>query len=179
MYGKDYNYAGTRLAESIVRLASNGEPVYVHFIENNGNTQVTIMKDGENKFVHCDDLDCSPIRLGYVNHNNGASYIQRMPMRRDWKQGARNNNCVSSNIRLNGIPYEQLRKTVLGEYPTFIQAATTNRRCAFARHWATHRKVLLYKEQEVGSIETINGNKVPILKDEFKHLQEYLTELIK
>jgi hypothetical protein len=175
MYGKDYTYAATRLNGTIVRL-KDGEPFTVHSIDAGGMAVGVLMKDGLVHNYHLDDLDVHPIRLGYINHERGGtSYIRRMPLRRDWKQGLRSSQCVSNNINLNHIPSSDLRKTVLGQFIPFNKAIQCNFSVAFHRHWAVSRKKLYYKNRLVGHIE----KDVPILAPENQYLKEYLQGCIK
>ncbi len=173
MYGKDYAYAGTRLAESIVRLQKSGEPVFVHNMNMTGEITYTLLKDNQMCMGHCDDLDMHPVKLGYVNHKNGVSYVQRKPVRRDWKQGLRAQNCVSYNVPFRNIAFNEVRDCIMGNYPKFADALKGNRVIAFHRHWAVRKATdLLYKEQIVGLI--VDGK--PVLDKKFIHLKEYLEE---
>lgn len=189
MYGKDFAYAGTRIAGTIVRLAKTGEPVSVDHVSANGICGVApITKIGQlNDYleVHLDDLDLTPVSLGYINCAGQAAYIMRIPIRRGpANQGLRQENSVCSNgRRLYGLPMDALRNCILGKYPTFekaVQGSVTKKdgavKCiAFNRHWAIHGKYLLYKNNLV--VGTIEKGK-PVLDDKFKHLKESLAEAV-
>jgi hypothetical protein len=179
MYGKDYAYAATRLNGTIVR-DKDGEPFHVINVDVTGDAVGYLLKGGSinNTPVHrrVDDLNVQPVHLGYVNHEGGGvTYIRRMPLRRDWKQGLRSEQCVSSNIRLNGMDWKELRKTILGEFIPFKRAIKYNFGVAFHRHWAVNRKRLYYKNKQVGIIHEDN----PVLNDEHQYLKEYLQECLK
>lgn len=186
MYGKDFGYASTRILNTIVRLA-NGDPVYVMHMSLEGMCYVCPLEKEwviENcKQYDLDDLDLHPVPLGYVNSSGVATYLQRMPLRRDWKQGLRQENCSSSNRRLYSLPMDAVKKCIIGDYPTFKRAYTDARKrsentlkaIAWHRHWAvTSVGSIFYKNELVG--ETINDQ--PTLNDKYKYLKEYLSETL-
>lgn len=186
MYGKDYGYAGTRITGTIVRLLKDGEPVLVANVLNNGICLVSkICKINDIQEVHLDELDLTPVKLGYINCAGQAAYLMRIPIRRGPNnQGLRAENSMCNNgRRLFGLPMDALRNCILGKYPSFEKARTSSAvakdgevKCiAFDRHWAIHGKFLMYKNNlVVGSIE----GKKPVLQDRFKHLAESLAEVV-
>lgn len=178
MYGTDYEYANSRLTETIVRL--KGEPVYVYNVRNGMKVQYGVLKDLDT-ILECqlEELDLHPVPLGYCNYNKLASYLSRVPMRRDWRQGLRRGNFVSlSGIDANRIPYESLRQAILGDYPTFtaaVEAVGKVKSIAWHRHWAVNiNGQVLYKGgvRPVGKIE--NGQVV--LDSRYMYLTEALKE---
>lgn len=199
MYGKDYEYARTRLEGTIVRNAIDNEPLLVHAILNDGNCKVRFLKDMEGEtifdgfwpggYVRLSDLNLKPVPLGFVNSNGIASYLSRIPMRKDWKQGLRGANCGSTNLRLDRIKAQDFRNCVLGDFPKFKTALeqvqnkpTTragNKVIAFHRHWALascQGKIFLYYKGTsiVGTV--IDGQ--PVLDPSYTHLTEYLKEVV-
>lgn len=185
MYGKDYAYADTRLTGTIVRIAKDGEPVFVNAVFNNGICSVTPIGklNRDNKEVHLDELDLTPVKLGYINCAGQAAYLMRVPVRRGpGNQGLREGNSKCSNgRRLSNLPMDALRNCILGKYPTFEKARVSSsikkdepvKTIAFNRHWAVQGKLLLYKNNlVVGRIEGKN----PVLDDRYKHLKESLSE---
>lgn len=63
-------------------------------------------------------LDITPQKLGYVNHSMGfAQYICRKPMRRDWKQGLRDNNAATPKNNRSNFETSAIAKALLNEYP--------------------------------------------------------------
>lgn len=189
MYGKDFGYANSRVAGTLVRLKKNNEPVLVQIVGNSGICIVTPAEDIETREkdlrVHLDDLNLEPVPLGYVNNSGYAIYLQRIPVRRGpGNQGLTQANCGSSGERLWRFPAKSLRQCILGEYPTFAKAveeAKVPRRngsrklIAFNRHWAISQDELYYKNTLlVGNI--VKGK--PILNPKFNYLKEYLAELV-
>lgn len=185
MYGEDYGYASTRILGTIVRL-KDGNPVYIQHMNERGQCwAIPIEKEWmiENAVqVHLDDLDLRPVRLGYVNTGGNASYFQRIPMRRDWKQGLRQENCTSNSYRLFSIPMVDLKNCIINRYPTFAKACegvsvprTKGKIIAWHRHWAVAtRGEIYYKGEPVGYLV----DDKPVLSERFTHLKEYLLETI-
>lgn len=189
MYGNDYGYASTRIVQTIVRT-KKGDPVYVISVGGDGVCYCCpIDKEWrvENADrIHLDELDMKPVRLGYVNTAGEASYIQRIPMRRDWKQGLRSENCHGSHRGLYAMPMKDVKNCILGIYPTFSTALKDSKVgvargrvkvLAWHRHWAlSSRGDVYYKDyQKVGDLD---GDKV-VLDKKFKYLEEYLAETLK
>ena len=178
MYGKDYEYANSRLSETIVRR--NGEPVYVYGVRGGMSVQFASLENLDDVIeCHIDELDLHPVPLGYCNYNKLASYLSRVPMRRDWRQGLRRGNFVSlSGIDANRIPYECLRQAILGDYPTFtaaLEAVKKMKSIAWHRHWSLDVNMqVLYKGgvRPVGRVE--NGQVV--LDSRYMYLTEALKE---
>ena len=188
MYGKDYTYAQSRIQETIVRIAKTGEPVYVLRVELTGLcTVVPIEKDwgnpDNNILVPIDDLDLHPVPLGYINCRGQAVYTMRIPMRRDWKQGLRQQNCWSSGPMLYQLPMSSLKNCIMNKYPTFERACKDvnvgvdrGRRKAIAWHrsWAVSTGGIVYYKnyEQVGSL---NDGEVQLFKS-FSYLKEALLE---
>lgn len=186
MYGKDYNYAATRISGTIVRIAKDGEPVLVDNVYHNGICTVSHIGkiNQDHKEVHLDELDLTPVKLGYINCAGQAAYLMRVPVRRGPNnQGLRAENSMCNNgRRLFGLPMDALRNCILGRYPSFEKARVSSvgkrdepPKCiAFDRHWAVQGNHLLYKNNLiVGRIE----NKKPVLDERYKHLRESLSEV--
>lgn len=178
MYGEDYEYAHSRLTETIVRL--NGEPVFIHNVSPGMVVQYNRL-DGNGDLALCkaDQLDLRPVPLGYCNYNKHACYLTRIPMRRDWRQGLRRGNFISlSGTAAERIPYDVLRQAILGDYPTFAAACEAVKKIksiAWHRHWAVDcHGQLLHKGQEkpVGIVR--NGE--PELASKYMYLNEALKE---
>lgn len=177
MYGTDYEYANSRLTETIVRL--KGEPVFIHRIGPGMVAHYNLLEgDGEVHSCMTEELDLRPVPLGYCNYNKHACYLSRIPMRRDWRQGLRRGNFISlSGAAAERIPYEALKKVILGDYPTFAAATEAVKKIksiAWHRHWAIdcHGQIL-HKghEKPVGLVR--NGE----IELHSKYI--YLTEALK
>lgn len=178
MYSDDYEYANSRLTETIVRL--NGEPVYIYKVMAGMKTDYTTLDNmGEMKRCLTGELDLKPVPLGYCNYNKAACYLTRIPMRRDWRQGLRRGNFASlSGTNADRIPYEALRQCILGDYPSFegaVEAVKKLSSIAWHRHWAIDNKgQVLYKggTHPVGVLD--NGQVV--LASKYHYLKEALKE---
>lgn len=189
MYGKDYPYAQSRIQGTVVRLLKNGEPVYVVYVNAYGSCGVTPIEEDwgdhdKTVVVHVDDLDLHPVPLGYVNCAGEATYLMRIPMRRDWKQGLRQENCWSSGRRFMQIPMKDIKNCIMDRFPTFDKAlkdvSESVRKIkiiAWHRNWAVSTSgQVLYKNHEIvgGVIE----DKI-VLNPSFQYLKEALAESMK
>lgn len=167
MYGSEYQYAESRLAGTIVRY--RGLPVMIDYISyDDGTTAIRNLITGKRKNVTLDKLNVEPAPLGYCNYNGVASYLSRIPMREDWRQGLRKRIINSSASPVAMIDYSEIAKTIIGEFPSYTQClAITSGSMAWHRDWARDSEgVLYYKSYIVGKKELLN--------DDFKYLQEEL-----
>lgn len=182
MYGNDYRYAISRLEGTIVRHGN--VPVIVEGweeeAEKDGMFYVRELGKDQNKLVKFEELNLTPVPLGYVNFAGRANYMVRKPMRNDWRQGMRASNCTTLNgMPTNRIPYEEVGKTILNQYPSLEKAIEMVRRVhsvAFHREWAVfHSGTVYYKgKKKVGFID--NGKVV--LNEEYTYLAEALSEVV-
>jgi hypothetical protein len=164
-------YAHSRLAETIVRL---GElPVYILSVVNDGNSIVVnynnIMEDEPPKTAPLSDFNLDPVPLGYVNFKGKSTYLSRMPMRKDWRQGMRIINITDINgTNPHSMPYKVIGQTIIGKYPSFDRCiAALNRKVkppnsiAFSRDFAIHLEggLIEYKGMiKVGKVDLSNGD---------------------
>lgn len=176
MYGKDHEYAHSRLEQTVVSL--KGEPVFVMTVKRNMVVTYATLKDLTTFLTCCvDDLDLKPVKLGYCNNARGISYLMRMPMRRDWRQGLRFGNFTGIGFDVRHLAYHDLYNVIKGVYPTFAQAVTSIKRgeakaLAWCREWAIDKTNVYHKGQRVG---TLVDNK-PVLNDDCTYLREALEE---
>lgn len=169
-YSGEYDYASTRLDHTFV--LHEGKLVYIQHVEGNGNAFLCDV-DGNEFVVPVTDLDVSPPQLGYVNYNGSIYYVIRKPMRRDWRQGMRENNLVEM-LYGEDIPIWSLQPTISNDYPTVEEVLESG--CgAFSRDWAIKNDRLYYRTNRVGSIGKGKGIK---LMEKFRHLIESLSEAI-
>lgn len=178
MYSDDYEYANSRLIETIVRLKS--EPVYVYGVTAGMRVQYSTLEDMTTvNFCQVEELNLKPVPLGYCNYNKQACYLSRIPMRRDWRQGLRRGNFASlSGANADRIPYEVLRQCILGDYPTFPAALEVVKRVksiAWHRHWAIDSEGrILHKGSQV-PVGVLEGGDI-VLASKYQYLKEALKE---
>ena len=129
-----------------------------------------------------DQLDISPVPLGYVNIPNNSYYVTRRPIRGYWKQGLGGGNIWYKNRLDVDYNYRNLVPTIQGVYPTFREALEEVRgeavRKAFSRQWCLKKEgksppALEYRGEKVG---TYDGNINLIAKKAY--LIEDLTEAV-
>lgn len=199
MYGKDYGYAKTRLEDTIVRL--DGKPVRVAEIsERTGNCHAFPLDGSVPVSTNVDALNLKPVPLGWCNTKYGATYLSRIPQRRDWRQGLRNASIHSS---MGNIPHSQpeLGNTIMGVYPTLKLVLknlgspktaknpfadnpklnrgpkVTNGITAFSRHWAISKDGFLYYKSWTEKVGVYDGKNFK-LDPSFAYLNESLQEAI-
>lgn len=178
MYGDDWNYASSRLCETIVRL--KGEPVYIYSVNPGMIAKYAKLDDLDNiAFCDANELDLKPVPLGYCNYNKNACYLSRIPMRRDWRQGLRRGNFASlSGVDAERIPYGALAKTILGDYPTYKAALDAVRKVksmAWHRHWAVDGALQVFYKGAIRPVgEVVEG--VVQLNSRSHYLAEALSE---
>lgn len=195
----DYQYAGGRMAGTIVM---HGEtPVEVRTgllghvdaarheraggpIKAKGKLKAPIyvrdLKTNTDYMTCISELIPEVPELGYVNYQGVASYLVRLPKRRDWRQGIRYSNlrCVQG-LDLNLIPYSSMCDTLTNVYPTFekclnsFKRSKTLKSIAWHRDWAVSRAGEIYFQGE--AVGTLNEGRV-VLYNECKFLQESLDE---
>lgn len=183
MYGDDYEYANTRLAETIVRLGE--DPVFIHAVEKGMKvmySRLDQMDEFDPQAIELAELDLHPVKLGYINVRGGCDYLTRYPMRRDWRQGLRRGNfgAIGGVLDPMRISYKDLDKCIRGQYPSFARVLAAKSSAAWHREWAVKKlpgeaPVLWYKGQkEVGTID----DGVPVLSERFIYLREALKEAL-
>lgn len=183
-YGEDYEYAGTRLSNSLVRTLE-GLPYYVKIVfEDTGNTRGFFTMTGKNSDVPLKDLDLSPVKLGNVNKGDLSGFCCRKPAR-FYKQGL-TGNVITCTKFMVGIHSKYLSNTIMGKYPTVKQIAELLlngeiRSAAFSRDFSLSKgnKIsLCYRDRKVGIAEwnykASNFNYH--LDEKYKFLQETLEE---
>lgn len=175
MYGDDWEYAATRLHGTLVRL-KDGSPVTVLDVEGCDEVVVRGITSRKNSTVRLDDLDCTPVPLGFVNNRNGATFLSRVPKRRDWRQGMRREN--TSRIGYGETSSVGIKRTIEGKYPR-LSAAIKRKSplTAWHRHWAvSNTGQVFYKTRGVVG-KVVDG--AVQLDDKWFYLKEYLDESTK
>lgn len=180
MYGNDYDYANSRLEGTIVRL--EGKPVFITNVTRGMKANVSYLTSIDDLFkVDVDDLDLKPVPLGYCNKDGTTTYLMRMPMRKDWRQGTRiANMCSRGHFRPYHLRYSDLEPVITGKYPTLKQALEfvlkkAGSSMAWSREWAVgFGNVLYYKSEPVGSI--VEGK--PTLEETNNYLSQSLEEVL-
>lgn len=178
MYGNDWEYANSRLEGTIVRLGE--EPVFVHRVGPEMKAEISTLENIYEPFiVNANELNLVPVPLGMCNFNKDICYLSRVPLRRDWRQGLRRENFISSIGDHGAIPPDVLAAVIKGTYPTFKEAmeriANGEGAVAWNRKWAiTKGGHLIYKKDAVG----INKDGVLLLNKEFQYLAEALEEAV-
>lgn len=176
MYRGDNAYAETRLVGTIVRIKRM--PVTVEQVRSNGMVSCRTLRRGRQKEIHIDKLNLEPIKFGYCNAKGAAHYVMRLPMRRDWKQGARYSNLHIKDGDVRELPWTDIMQCINNDYPNlsecFAMLKHGMRSMAWCKLWAINSDYrLLYKGEKVGKVNSDGGL---ALYDGFKHLQECLDE---
>jgi hypothetical protein len=184
-YGTDYEYAATRLSGTLVRL--NLQPVYVKDIDHEtGEVYYLSGMNLKTKKCHLNELDLTPIPLGYINIGRDVSYVQRIPSR-SYKQGFHGNSMYSNKLHVDLVSTSMFN-TIRGLYPKTLEVVE-HLMCgeadekAFSRRFslsAGAKKVfgLNFRGKGVGTASLNFGamNLNYSFNDKFKFLQETLEE---
>jgi hypothetical protein len=175
MYDNDYNYARTRLQDTLIK-DDQGKPLYVVDVTSQG--VIAEYFDGEDhKVLKLDEVVVTDLKLGFVNYRGKAYYLARQPKRRDWRQGVRGQNVCSLSGALP-LSNSTLAQCLRGDFPSLSgalqKASEVAESIAWARDWALSKSLeLLYKgEGVVGKV--VDGELE--LNTKFSYLQEALTE---
>lgn len=117
-------YAGNRLNDSIVMYGD--QPIRVQACGGRKGAITVIgeyLKDGSAMQGFLQDIKLVPATLGFVNTSRGIGYLTRISMRRDWKQGLRQNNLRSCfGVEAHNLRDIDLHKVIMGYYPSFDSA---------------------------------------------------------
>lgn len=176
---KEPSYAKQRLLETIVRV--NGKAVVVKDISSVGVLYKELVTGATNSCTY-NELDINPVPLGNYNGYISCLYITRLPMREDWKQGARYNNLRDSYGNSIDFNWTSLGRTIEGIYPSISDCLNRIKKgkassIAFSRNFAINSEYsLLYKMNwTVGKVEGVDKYS---LFDKFLYLKEIATEEI-
>ena len=177
-YEGDYMYARDKLIDSLVM--HDGKPVYIRHI-NVSDGEVEYLFNNKEGFCQVEDLDLTPVPLGFVNLRDECLYVSRRPARH-WKQGLRDItiNCVGHKV---GIFSTDLHNTIMNIYPSInlCEEYIINKEkhsCAFSR------KYCLEMGEEVINILRINtpvgefSNGNIFLYENYEFLREELEEIL-
>ena len=175
----DVHFAVGRLGNTIINI--NNEPSYVLGIDDDRLVCYTDTIDKlDAKYIFLDDkaIDLTPIPIGYMNCERGATYLVRLAKRR-WKQGL-----DQAGIRVVGRSYlgvnytatKEFLSCLKGEYPSLEEATVQAKELcsviAFSRKWAIdYVGALFFRGKAVG--HTRGGVH---LNEVYKYLTELLEE---
>lgn len=140
------------------------------------------INSGVEDIVPLEEIDPTPVPLGYVNFAGVASYVVRVPLRGDYRQGMRYNNIRSlSGLPAQRIPYSKIAQTITNKFPSFekckelYEAGELGRSIAWDRDWCMSSDgYISYQGETVGTL--IEG-RVSLDKNH-QYLQEALDESI-
>ena len=193
MYDKDFEYAGTRLDGTYVSL-TNGTPIYIERVGANGIVDFVTLElaNQKRKSCHLDDINCSPLTLGYANTPQGAYYLTRIPARK-YRQGLTGASvhikCLGKNVskafsgdmlhncvKGNYIPFKEILRKMT-ENPAkinpFYQEVNVIASWAWSRRWAVRKTGdVEYRGKVVGKI----SNGAVELSKAYQYLKEELEE---
>lgn len=190
-YNEDYHYALEKLKDTVVRL-KNGVPVIVEdVILQPKSCEVREIAGGERKYVKLRDMDLRSPPLGYVNYRDTVIYVSRVPKRRDWRQGIRENNvkltprlCHFEHLWANNC----LTNCIMGKYPSLDDCLkkldrrnSTGKpsKIAWDRHWAVDSENIVYYK-DWGQVGTLRKeDRTMVFDEKFSYLRESFEESTK
>ena len=177
-YKNDNNYAKGRLEGTY--LSYRGNVVLVEELGPRTFHYLVGPKFDERMVGNTNDLNLTPIKLGYSNSGNNTSYLLRIPARR-WKQGVDQQAVATLSTHHGngaGAGGKDFQFTHKGQYPDIKHAVDKaekrNRAFAFSRSFAVlPNKRLEYKGRYV--VGKIEGG-VPVLSKKYQYLERLLAE---
>jgi hypothetical protein len=173
MFNNDAKYAASRIVNTYLPLKENNELVYIANLicakDNSLDKSTIIGYDRKGRMevnLSINDFKFSVGKLGYVNSEyEGASYLVRIPLRRDYKQGLRANQLgLQRNTSLSSISSDWLTDNsakisdcLAGKYNTVDNiielVEEVDHDIAFSKNFAISEKYnLLYKGFTVGKV---------------------------
>lgn len=180
-YGDDYEYANSRICDTIVTHCGKPFRVYEvspkltaigHYLDQSPDNLIDI---------DCHEIDLTPVRLGYA-WGDRLMYLSRVPARR-YKQGLRNDSINRINIggyagNPRNLPDKTLFQSIMGVYKPFqevLQSSIEGLANPWARQWALDGKCRIwYKGGD--HVGTFSKDGTLNIKPEFKFLEEALKE---
>lgn len=176
-------YARGRLVGTIVRVGGKA----AHIDELTKTTvKYTDFIEGRAALAKIDEMDITPVPLGYCNTMGLSTYLVRYPVRQDWKQGLRHKTLKTigpKELRITSdmIPWVDVFKTINGMYPKFLEVVKHLhddrglRSEAYCRDFAIYQDMtIMYKEQfTIGTVVDIEANDgVVSIKEEFEWIRD-------
>lgn len=173
-----------RLHNSLVRKGEH--PVYVQAVDSKEVVTIHNVFTGRKERVNVEELNLSPVPLGYVVSEDVVYYVTRKPTRR-YKQGLTSDNMVVKEVLRNRhtrlpINDKGLCNAVMGIYPSIEEAFQGCRNgediVPFSREWAVANYkddlCVLHKGDVVGYV----GDESVMLSPDKYYLKESLMEAL-
>lgn len=176
-------YAQSRLVGTIVRV--KGKAAYIDNISAKRVTYTDWITGGAEE-AKPEEMDITPVPLGYCNTQRTTPYLVRYPVRQDWKQGLRHKTlraiCNHQVIHPEGIPWPDVFNTINGTFPKFEEVLKNihdNKGLiesqAYCRDFAIYAdKTVWYKEQfSIGVVEDIDTTDgIVRIREEFEWVRD-------
>jgi hypothetical protein len=124
----DYSYAYSRVRDCFVWKPEVKELFYVASASNNYRELLLNDKRGNMVISSWEEISFEPPSFRSVNTKNGTIVAERMPLRRDWRQGLRSNQFrIDTFGRADGYNWMQshwnsVEKAIRKEYPSLEEA---------------------------------------------------------
>ena len=177
-------YAQSRLVGTIVRV--KGKAAYIDQISAKRVSYTDWITGGAEE-AKPEEMDITPVPLGYCNTMKVTPYLVRYPVRQDWKQGLRHKTLktiCNHDIKVTSemIPWADVFKTINGEFPKFEEVLKiihdnrgVVRSMAYSRDFAIYSdKTVWYKEQfAIGTVEDIDATDgIVSIREEFEWVRD-------
>jgi hypothetical protein len=196
MFNDDAEYAASRIVGTYLPLTEKRGLAYILDVKKKQGSNsleqasvVAAVKKDPPEVMKIKDFLFAVGTLGYVNSGYlGATYLIRLPLRRDFKQGLRANQlAIQRNTSLNNISSEWLSSHVVpvsnclnGVYPSLEESIESideiNEDTAFSKMFALSSKYkLLYKGFNVGELTKEDKLK---LEPKFSFLEQELSKVV-
>lgn len=179
-------YAHSRLSGTIIRLTNRGTPITVTGCEN-GDEDIRVfyrtLSSSKRGQCNLNEVNLVPVSLGWVNDSSmDASYLARMPLRSDYRQGLRSHNYISLyGPEKRYVENVNLSRTIQNKFfnvdSAIEEATNVSKITAFSRDFSIGlskngmKKLLYFKWY--GVVGDIVNDQIS-LSDEYSHLTETL-----
>lgn len=189
-YGLDLEYAQKRLTSTMVFLRDGSlfqieevhakpatlvKPVHLIFSGHDGN---------EHKIVESNDLDMSPITLGYtvLEDYEYSTFMTRIPSRSGYKQGLAFSAILTSYGSRGHLKLKHVIMPAMNRYKPFKEVRDTvgskKYEIPFSRHFAlAPNKNLFYRGNNI--VGKVNKQGDAVLEPRFSYLQQHLDTVTK
>jgi len=179
IYKNDIDYARGRLTNTYISYKD--ELVFIEELGKDKFRYKTGAAWGESLVGEVNNIDMTPIKLGYTNYKGRTHYLMRMPARR-WKQGIDKQGVASVSTHYGDgmeVKGSDFRYAFKGDYPSLNRsikkAKETGKPVAFSRVFALLPNMgLEYKGRNV--VGKIDDYGRPLLDRKYLWLEEALRE---
>jgi hypothetical protein len=156
----DYRYGYSRISNTYVWDNRRNRLVYITSAGPDYESLVATDSDRHETRVRWEDISFEPPSIRALNTEDNSFFVERLPLRRDWKQGLRASQFRCDELHSDWISrnWKSVDKAIKKEYPSLKEAVFDLEDFAVSRaiseyFFLDENFKLLYKKQlEIGSL---------------------------